>query len=401
MADRRNLSRRSFLDWTGRGLGSAALASLWLRDGVLHADPVPAEADIPWPHREPSVKRAIHICLCGGVSQVDTFDYKPVLEKFHGKKYGDIDSADVFFGKIGLLRQSDWAFHRRGESGLWVSDLFPHLAEVADELTVINSMYAETSNHTPATFQQNTGFRLNGFPTAGAWLSYGMGAETDELPAYVVVPDARGLPAGGSINWSNGFLPARHQGVVIRSRGVPIDDLFPAREISDATEAAGRRLLADLNQRHLDERGFDDAMAARIRSYELAAKMQLAVPEVTALDGETAETHTLYGIDREETSDFGRSCLLARRLLQRGVRFVQLFSGGAFGSPRDQLGRARRHAAEPRTRGRAHRPAARRIAPRPATDGDAGRHARRLHERIRTYAFYPVGLRRSWNRPRP
>lgn len=328
------LSRRDFLSWSAHGLGSAALASLLLRDGTVRASAVPGEASVPWPHYPAPAKRAIHICLFGGLSQVDTFDYKPELEKFHGKKYSDIDSADVFFGQIGLLRQSDWAFQRRGNSGLWISELFPHLAQVADELTVINSMYAETSNHTPATFQENTGFRLNGFPTAGAWLSYGMGAETDELPAYVVVPDSRGLPAGGSINWSNGFLPARHQGVIIRSQGTPVDDLFPAREIPVATESASRELLAVLNQRHLDQRGFDDAMAARIRSYELAAKMQLAVPEVTALEGETVETHQLYGIDREQTRDFGRSCLLARRLLEKGVRFVQLYSGGAFGSPR-------------------------------------------------------------------
>jgi hypothetical protein len=161
-----------------------------------------------------------------------------------------------------------------------------------------------------------------------------MGSETDELPAYVVVPDPRGMPAGGSINWSNGFLPARHQGVIIRSQGTPVDDLFPARDIPAATESASRELLAALNQRHLDQRGNDDAMAARIRSYELAAKMQLAVPEVTALDGETAGIHRLYGLDQDRSRDFGRSCLLARRLLEQGVRFVQLYSGGAFGSPR-------------------------------------------------------------------
>ncbi len=327
-------SRRDFLSWTVHGLGSAAVASLLLRDGNVLASTAPGEAAVPWPHHPASARRAIHICLFGGLSQVDSFDYKPELKKFHGRKYGEIDSADVFFGQIGLLRQSDWAFRRRGESGLWISELFPYLAQVADELTVINSMYAETSNHTPATFQENTGFRLNGFPTAGAWLSFGMGAETDELPAYVVVPDPRGMPAGGSINWSNGFLPARHQGVIIRSQGTPVDDLFPARDIPAATESASRELLAVLNQRHLDQRGVDDAMAARIRSYELAAKMQLAVPDVTALGGETAETHRLYGIDRDLTRDFGRSCLLARRLLEKGVRFVQLYSGGAFGSPR-------------------------------------------------------------------
>jgi len=328
-------NRRDFLSWTGHGLGSAALASLMLADGfAAHAGSTLPQAQDPWPHHPAPAKRVIHICACGGVSQVDSFDYKPALEKYHGQKYGGIDGADVFFGKIGLLRKSDWEFRQRGDSGLWISELFPHLAEVADELTVIKSMFAETSNHTPATFQENTGFRLNGFPVAGAWMSYGMGAETDSLPAYVVIPDQRGLPAGGSINWSNGFLPAQHQGVVIRSQGTAIDDLFPEQNISASTEQASRTLLNQLNQQHLERRGREDALTARIKSYELAARMQLAVPEVTNLDGETAAIHEQYGTQQETTRDFGRSCLLARRLLENGVRFVQLFSGGAFGSPR-------------------------------------------------------------------
>ena len=327
-------TRRDFLHWTSAGLGGAALATLLASPSPAPAAGTAPEARDPWPHYAARAKRAIHICLFGGFSQIDSFDYKPELERYHGKKYGGIESADVFFGQIGLLRQSDWAFRRHGESGLWVSELFPHLGEVADELTVIHSMYAETSNHTPATFQENTGFRLNGFPTAGAWMSYGMGAETEDLPAYVVIPDPRGLPAGGSINWSNGFLPARHQGVILRSRGKAVDDLFPARDIPAATDSATRDLLAAMNRDHLDAHPGDDALAARIRSYELAARMQLAVPEVTNLDQETAETHALYGVDNDATRDFGRTCLLARRLLEKGVRFVQMYSGGAFGSPR-------------------------------------------------------------------
>lgn len=327
------LARRDFLDWTGRGLGSAALASLLCSDQILAAG-TPAESSVPWPHFAAKAKRAIHITLFGGLSQVDSFDYKPELAKYHGKKYGGIESADVFFGQIGLLRKNDWEFKQRGQSGLWISELFPHLGGVADELSVIRSMYAETSNHTPATFQENSGFRLNGFPTAGAWISYGMGAETEDLPAYVVIPDTRGLPAGGSINWTNGFLPARHQGVILRSQGKAVDDLVPARPIPAETDAASRELLAVLNRQHLERHGEEDAFSARIRSYELAARMQLAVPEVTELNGETADTHKLYGLDGEQTRDFGRSCLLARRLLEKGVRFIQLFSGGAFGSPR-------------------------------------------------------------------
>jgi hypothetical protein len=215
-----------------------------------------------------------------------------------------------------------------------VSDLFPHIAELADELTVIRSMAADSANHTPATFQENTGFRLNGFPVMGAWISYGLGSETDDLPAYVVLPDPRGLPAGSTINWSNGFLPGRHQGVALRSRGPAIDDLVPAKPIASDTERDSRELLEALNRRHLDQRGGSDLLAARLRSYELAAKMQLTVPEVTDLSRETPATHRLYGLDRPETADFGRSCLLARRLLEQGVRFVQIFAGGSFGSPR-------------------------------------------------------------------
>ncbi len=234
---------------------------------------------------------------------------------------------------MGLLRKNDFEFKQRGQSGLWISDLFPHLAEVADELTVIRSMVAESANHTPATFEENSGFRLNGFPVMGSWVSYGLGCETDELPSYVVLPDARGLPAGGTINWSNGFLPAEYQGVAFQTKGPVIHDLFPARKQSPERELATRQLLAELNEHHLREAP-EDVLVARMRSYELAAKMQLAVPQVTDLSQESAATQSAYGIDREETSDFGRRCLMTRRLLESGVRFVQLFSGGSFGSPR-------------------------------------------------------------------
>jgi hypothetical protein len=327
-------TRRDWLSWVPGGIGSTALLSLLAKDGGLQAAPVTGEADDPPPHHTPRVRRVIHVFACGGVSQVDTFDYKPALAKYHGQPMPAKERPDVFFGQVGLLRKSDWEFRQAGDSGLWISDLFPHLREVSDMLTIVRSMVAETSNHTPGTFQANSGFRLNGFPVVGSWMSYGLGSETDDLPAYVVIPDTRGLPAGGSINWSNGFLPARHQGVVIRSKGTPIADLFPARPIAESTDVASRRLLAEINQRHLDVSGENDALTARIRSYELAAKMQLAVPEVTALDRETRETHELYGLHRPDTADFGRGCLLARRLLERGVRFVQIFSGGAFGSPR-------------------------------------------------------------------
>ena len=328
-------ARREFFSWVGNGLGGAALASLMIRQGVAETDTKLETADSPHVHHVGRAKRVIHICLCGGLSHLDSFDYKPMLERMHGKSLAGDERPDVFFGQVGLLRKNDWSFAQRGESGLWVSDLFPHLATVADQLTVIRSMVAQSSSHTPATFQENSGFRLNGYPVMGAWLSYGMGCETDELPAYVVLPDARGLPAGSSNNWTNGFLPATHQGVVFKNNDKAVDDLFPATVIPPHVDAATREMLMQMNRRHLNERGGDDdELMARIQSYELAAKMQLAVPSVTSLHSESSETMTMYGLDRVTTRDFGKSCLLARRLLEKGVRMVQLFSGGSFGSPR-------------------------------------------------------------------
>jgi hypothetical protein len=268
------------------------------------------------------------------MSHIDTFDYKPALIAAHGKAVNSSTKPDTFFGQIGRLRKPDWSFHQRGESGLWVSDLFPQLSQMAEDLTVIRSMMAETSNHTPATFHENSGFRLNGFPCAGAWLSYGLGTESDDLPAFVVIPDAREFPAGGAINWTNGFLPARHQGVVIRPQGKPIDDLFPARPISPSSETGTRELVAAMNRSHIARHPGDDALSARIRGYEMAARMQISVPLVADLTDENPETLSLYGVDRKESTDFGRACLLSRRLLERGVRFVQIYSGGTFGSPR-------------------------------------------------------------------
>lgn len=330
------MDRRDFLGWVRNGLASAASASLLLRERVLQAEAssVPGEAEPACPHFAPRATRAIHICLCGALSHIDSFDYKPELVRMHGQSLVSEERPDVFFGQVGRLRAPDWEFRQRGESGLWVSDLFPELAGVADELTVLRSMHAETSNHTPAMFQENSGFRLNGFPSLGAWLSYGLGSEADDLPSFVVIPDARELPAGGAIHWSNGFLPARHQGVMMRAKGAPIEDLAPARPIALDTDRAAGALVEAMNRDHLDARGADDALAARIRAYALAARMQAAVPGVASLDAETSETRVLYGVDRPESADFGRACLLARRLLERGVRFVQLYSGGTFGSPR-------------------------------------------------------------------
>ena len=310
------------LEWSTWGLTGAALTSL------LQAAPQPVS------HFPATAKRVVHVVLMGGLSHIDSFDYKPDLAKFHGKPLQYKERPATFFNRIGLIRKNDWAFKQRGQSGLWVSDLFPHLATCADELAVVRSMVGTSANHTPATFEELSGFQLNGFPVMGSWVSYGLGSETDNLPTYVVMPDARGYPAGGTINWSNGFLPSAHQGVAFGNGDAIIPDLRPAQPIAADTEAASRQLLEALNRSDQATFGAEDALVARMKSHELAARMQLAIPEVADLNRETAATRENYGLNKNETKDFGRNCLMTRRLLEKGVRFVQLISGGSFGSPR-------------------------------------------------------------------
>lgn len=319
-------TRRDFLGDAAFGLGAMALSSLLARDGLLAAE-AKAKSGLHHPAR---AQQVIHIYLGGGLSQVDSFDYKPELEKYHDQEIpASFGKIDVFFGKVGRLHRAHYGFRQRGQSGLWVSDLFPQLAEVADELTVIKSMVAETANHIPGTFQANTGFRQMGFPALGAWLSYGLGSENDALPSFVVLPDARGIPnsAGGAFNWSSGFLPAMHQGVTLTTKGnSPIADLQPT-SASARTQQARLELLNKLNAAHLAEETQTDPLVARIRSYELAARMQQAIPEAMNLASETAAIEKLYGIDQEHSKDVGRNCLAARRLIEHGVRMVQVWTG--------------------------------------------------------------------------
>ena len=310
------------LEWSTWGLTGAALTSL------VHAAPQPVS------HFPATAKRVVHVVLKGGLSHIDSFDYKPDLAKFHGKPLQYKERPATFFNRIGLIRKNDWAFKQRGQSGLWVSDLFPHLATCADELAVVRSMVSTSANHTPATFEELSGFQLNGFPVMGSWVSYGFGSETDNLPTYVVMPDSRGYPPGSTINWSNGFLPSAHQGVAFGNGDAIIPDLQPAQPIAADTEAASRQLLEALNRSDQATFGAEDALVARMKSHELAARMQLAIPEVADLNRETAATRESYGLNKNETKDFGRNCLMTRRLLEKGVRFVQLISGGSFGSPR-------------------------------------------------------------------
>jgi hypothetical protein len=233
--------------------------------------------------------------------------------------------------------KSPWSWRQHGQSGAWVSSLLPHLATCVDDIAFIYSMTSRSNVHGPATFLQATGFVLPGFPSMGAWITYGLGSMTHDLPAFVVIPDSRGFAPNGPANWGAGFLPASFQGTMLRpSDPNPIFDLFPAanRYVTPESERDGLALLQQMNRRHQQARPGDSRLEARIETYELAARLQLSAPEVLDISGETAATHRLYGLDRPITAEFGRNCLIARRLLERGVRFVQLWSGADNGFPR-------------------------------------------------------------------
>ena len=319
-------TRRQFLT-QATSLGSLAVAWLTHRDAR-------AAGPVSGPHHAAAVKRVVQVFCPGGVSHVDTFDHKPELVRHDGKPMTGKGKADTFFGQPGNLMKSPFAFQQHGGCGRWVSDLFPHLARHVDDLTFIHSMVAKSSNHTPAAFQMNSGFVFNGFPSVGSWVSYGLGSLNDDLPAFVVLPDPRGLPAGGAINWSSGFLPATYQGVAFRSTGDPIPDLATPATTPAAERTAAFELLGQMNRDFAASTTGESSLAARVRSYEMAARMQLQVPGLVNLDDEPTETKRLYGLDEKATAGFGRNCLLARRLLEKGVRFVQVWHGGAFGSPR-------------------------------------------------------------------
>jgi hypothetical protein len=330
------LSRRHFLSNTAGGLGGVALAWLLSRDQAnAEARSGGGLSSAVTPHFAPRARRVVQVFCCGGVSHLDTFDYKSELDRSHGKSLEGKGENLGFFGQPGKLMKSAYPFRQYGRSGSWVSDLLPHLAGCVDDLCFIHSMTAKSNNHTPATFQMNTGFTLNGFPCMGAWLSYGLGTVNENLPAFVVLPDPRGLPAGGSINWTSGFLPANHQGVGFRTgTGAPIANLESPASLSAEARSADLRLLAQMDRDFAQNHPGDEAFASRLRSYELAARMQVSIPEAVGIDGEPPAVRALYGLDDPANKGFARNCLLARRLLERGVRFVQIFNGGSFGSPR-------------------------------------------------------------------
>ncbi len=313
------MTRRDFLWNSGGGLGGIALASLM--QGA--------------PHHKPKAKRVVQLFMSGAASQCDLYDYKPALIKRSGEPFDPGGKVELFQSKPGTVFKSPWDWKQHGQCGKWISSLAPHVASCVDDIAFLSAMISKSNIHGPATFMQNTGFILPGFPSMGAWVSYGLGSMNDNLPTFVVLPDARGFAPNGPGNWTAGFLPASHQATMIRATSPnPIFDLYPPKGISKEADTEGLALLKQINQQHLHGREEDTRLDARIASYEMAARLQLSAPEVLNIDGETKATRDLYGIDEPITSDFGRNCLIARRLLERGVRFVQVWSGADNGFPR-------------------------------------------------------------------
>jgi hypothetical protein len=330
-AGRRLLDRRRFLAHAGSGLAGVALTSLLAEQKLLAAGPVirPEAPLAPRPpHFAAKARRVLVIFCSGAVSHVDTFDYKPELVKRHGQPMPGADKLITFQGENGNLTAPIWKFKPRGQSGKMVSDLLPNLAELADEMCFIHSLTARSNTHGPGENQMSTGFTLDGFPSAGAWVSYALGSECADLPAFVAIPDPRGVPQTGPNNWSSGFLPAVFQGTAFNANK-PIPHLARPPQVSPGTEIATRDFLKQLNDRHLAQHPRDADLAARIASYELAAKMQLTATEVADLSTEDAKTLAEYGADdpNKIKAGFARNCILARRLLERNVRFVEVFNG--------------------------------------------------------------------------
>ncbi len=326
--DPRLSHRRDWLLRTGAGFGGIALANLLAAERVLADEPRPDfNGGLHHPAR---VKRIVQLFMNGGVSQIDTFDYKPELEKRHGENV-DFGLKAAATSTPGAVMKSPFAFRQHGECDRWVSDVLPHMAECVDDLAFLMAMASKTNVHGPASYMQNTGFVTPGFPCMGAWISYGLGSLSDDLPSFVVLPDPRGLPYNGQGNFSQGFLPASTQGTLIDPNApVPIANLRPpedATRLTPASEADGLELLQTLNRRHRQDHPDDSRLTARIESFELAARMQLSAPRVLDLSAETEATVEDYGLNDESTAGFGRNCLIARRMLEQGVRFVQVWSG--------------------------------------------------------------------------
>lgn len=337
--------RRDFFQLSLSGLGGIALAALLSHDRYLQSADAPTgtvgghqpirpiiDPARPFagrsPHFAAAAKRVLVIFCSGALSQVDTFDYKPQLIARHGQPLPGSEKLITFQGEQGSLTKSPWDFRARGQCGKMVSDLLPRLGELVDDICFVHSMRGKTNTHGPGENYMSTGFTLDGFPSIGAWSTYALGAENEELPAYVAIPDPRGTPQNSVNNWGPGFLPAAFQGTDFNG-AKPIRHLARPANISESQDRRTLDFLRKLNERHQQSLSGDTELAARIASYELAARMQLSIPQITNLSAETPATNALYGADAQDPlkAAYARNCILARRLLERGVRFVQLFNG--------------------------------------------------------------------------
>ncbi len=344
-------TRRELLAGSGAGFGLLALAGLLGNDSVAAGDDIRLGSGARFDafHHPPRAKRVVQLFMAGAASHIDLWDHKPELAKRHGEPSDFGEKVETFQDGLGPWMKSPFAFRPYGECGKELSEVVAPLGDVVDRIAFVHNMVGKTGVHSQATYLQATGFQLPGFPGMGCWISYALGSLNDDLPTFVVLPDHRGYASNGPKNWHGAFLPAQHQGTVIRpGSDRPIADLFPPEvpKIGPASEQAGLELLERLNREHLAGREEDSRLEARIRSYELAARMQLSAPEALDLSDEPAHVMKLYGLDHgrsswpteinaeEETEHFGRKCLVARRLLERGVRFVQIWSGNDNGFPR-------------------------------------------------------------------
>jgi len=327
------LTRREMLQQAGTGFGALALTHLLARDRAaaapLNPEPRTLNPSARQPHHTPKAKSVIFLFMEGGPSHIDTFDPKPELNKLAGQQLPKTYKPVILpMGENDApLMGSKRKWQQYGEGGLWVSDWLPNMATCADDLCVVRSLFSDGLNHSGGVCQMNTGSILAGRPSLGAWVNYGLGTENDSLPAFVVMEDNPGQVVNGPRNWGAGFMPALYQGTALAGGDEPIKYLANPKDVTDERQRAKLALLAQMNRQYAAERPEQSELEARIASYELAFKMQAEAPEAIDLAQESAETRELYGLDQKETASFGRMCLLARRLVERGVRFVQLYSG--------------------------------------------------------------------------
>lgn len=334
----RDRTRRKFLWETGGGFAGLALIDLLSDDGFFPSlkastrkDSSPALMAPQAPHFPTQAKHVIFFFMNGGPSHVDLFDPKPALTRYNGQPYMGKVKVGSNNRPIGYLMQSPFKFRQHGSSGLEISDVYSNVSRYADDLCVIRSMYTDTAAHASGNIQMNTGNVIIGKPSLGSWLNYGLGSLANDLPSFVVMTDPRGGPIGGTSNWTAGFMPAAYQGTLFRSVGDPLLNLATPPKISPRTQHHSLDLLHRLNKTHIKLYPQESELAARIHSYELAYRMQTTAAEVVNLDKEDEQTREMYGLNNRLTADFGRKCLIARRLIEKGVRFVQLYSGGGHG----------------------------------------------------------------------